>query len=341
MEILVILATSIVFLLLAGLFIYAFVVGPKLPPEANAILEDILESELPEMVVGQTGFASSGGVEIWYESILPDGPPEGTVLLVMGMGGNALMWPPSFVRALVDANYQVIRYDHRGTGMSDWMKDWNRKNPYSLADMADDAIAVLDALEIQQAHIIGLSMGGMITQEIAIRHPAKVASLTLMMTSGYVGDPDLPGLSSRFFWSSLLKGIPFLMYRIMGGEKNLIKEVIAKTVSTVGYEGLRETAEVFLYDLRKRRGVNTRAVFQHGTAVSRSGSRYEKLKELDIPTLVVHGTDDLFNPIAHGKKLAEIIPRAEALWLHGVGHVFPMPEMEKVTRSIISHFDSR
>jgi pimeloyl-ACP methyl ester carboxylesterase len=109
----------------------------------------------------------------------------------------------------------------------------------------------------------------------------------------------------------------------------------------VGYEGLdiQETAEFVLYDLRKRRGINVQAIFQHQTAVSISGSRYEKLKNLDIPTLVVHGTVDQLIPVEHGRKLVEVIPNAKGLWLDGVGHVFPVPDMEMLVKNILSHFE--
>jgi len=332
---------AIILLLLAGLFIYAFASAPKLPPETDEIIDSVLNSELPEVIIGKTGFASSGGLNIWYESISPEDPPKGTVLLIMANGGDALIWPPKFVRAFVDAGYQVIRYDQRGTGMSDWVEDWDRKNPYSIADMAGDAVTVLDALKIREAHIAGLSMGGMIAQEIAISDPDRVASLTLMMTSGYIGDPELPGLTSRYFLDYLGKGIPLLKYRLLGGEKNLIKERIAKQILVVGTDGLdiKETAEVVLYALRKRRGIHIQAAFQHQVAISISGSHHEKLKLLDVPTLVIHGTADQFIPVEHGRKLVEVIPNAKGVWLDGVGHIFPVPHMDALMKNIISHLD--
>ncbi len=335
-----ILAITIFLILLIGILIYFYLSRPKLPPETNEIIENVLNSELPEVVRGKTGFVSSDGLNIWYECISPEGSSKGTVLLIMAQAGNALDWPPKFVRAFVDSGYQVIRYDHRGTGMSDWVEGWDRKNPYLLVDMAGDAVAVLNALNIQKVHIVGLSMGGMIAQEVAINYQDRVASLTLIMTSGYIGDPDIPNLSSRYFFSSILKGIPLLKYRLIGGEKNMIKERIAKTISVVGYEGLdiKEIAEVVLYDVRKRRGVNIKAIFQHQTAVSISGSRYEKLKTLNVPTLVIHGTDDSIIPVEHGKKLVEVIPNAEGLWLGGIGHIFPYPDMDDINKTIISNF---
>jgi pimeloyl-ACP methyl ester carboxylesterase len=339
----VIIPVIIFLMLVAGISIYVYLAGPKLPPETDAIIDKVFNSELPNVISGETGYVSSDGLDIWYERISPEGQAKGTVLLIMAIGGDALIWPPSFVRGFVEAGYQVIRYDHRGTGMSDWVKNWDRKQPYSLADMAGDAVVVLDALNIRAAHIVGLSMGGMIAQEIAIQHPSKVASLTLMMTSGFISDPDLPGITSRYFLSYLAKGLPLLKYRLAGGEKNLIKERIAKTILVVGSEGLdiQEMAEVVLYDLRKRRGINIKAALQHQAAVQVSGSRYERLKTFNIPTLVIHGTADQFIPVEHGKKLVEIIPQVKGLWLEGVGHVFPVPNMDTVQKTIISNFENR
>ena len=331
----------IVFLLLTGLLIYALASGPRLPDDMDAIVESVLASELPTPVAGKTGEAWSSGVKIWYESISPESRRKGTVLLITALGGHALDWPPKFVNAFIAAGYQVVRYDQRGTGLSDWMENWDFKHAYSIADMAGDAVAVLKALDIRKAHVLGLSMGGMIAQEVAIQCPERVASLTLMMTSGFIGDPEIPGLSSRFFLSSFVKGIPLWKYRILGGERNLIKERIVKQISVTGYHGLdvRETAEVLLYDLRERRGVNLKAILQHQTAVMISGSRYDRLHKLDIPTLLIHGTADQFIPVEHGKKLAEVIPTASGLWLEGVGHVFPVPDMESLMKNIFAHLE--
>jgi pimeloyl-ACP methyl ester carboxylesterase len=333
-------AALVIFLfLLAGISIVIFAAGPQLPAETDTIINDVLNSELPEIIVGQTAFASSDGLNIWFESISPAGSPEGTVLLITGMGADALSWPPKFVRAFADAGYQLIRYDHRGTGMSDWVEDWDRKHPYSVADMAADALSVLDALHLPEAHLVGLSLGGMIAQEVAINHPDRVTSLTLMMTSGYIGDPDLPGLTSRYFLESAIKGIPLFKYRIMGGERNLIKERVAKQIVGLGYDGLdiKEIAQVVLYDLRNRRGIHLRGALQHQAAVTVSGSRYEGLRLLNVPALVVHGTADQLIPVEHGKRLVDLIPGAKGLWLEGVGHVLPVPNMDSLIRNIITH----
>ncbi len=327
----------IVLILVFAVAAYLVLGGPKLPPDTDAIIESVLRSDLPQIVRGEAGFASSDGLQIWYECMAPAGEAQGVVLLNTGMAGDALAWPPMFVRAFLDAGYRVIRYDYRGTGMSDWMERWNSEHPYSLTDMAKDAVAVLDALNVEQACLVGLSLGGMIAQEIAVRNPERVVSLTLMSTTGYAADPQVPSLSSRYFFTLIVQGLPMMKYRLMGGEENLIKERIAKMVAAGIEVDIQETAEVVLYSLRERKGTNLKALLQHRAASDISGSRYEGLRKLAVPTLVIHGTDDKMFPIDHGKKLAELIPGAEVLWLEGVGHVFPYPTMDNINARILSH----
>src|SRR5687767_10633156 len=103
---------AILFLVFTALVIYVFFSRLSLPADTDAIISGVISSDLPEVIVGKSGIVSSGGIDIWYESIPPAGPPKGTVLLSMGMAGDALFWPPEFVRAFVEAGYQLIRYDH-------------------------------------------------------------------------------------------------------------------------------------------------------------------------------------------------------------------------------------
>lgn len=326
----------------AGLALWFWRGGPKLPPDTDAIIERVAASDLAHVVAGQTGHAESSGVRIWYESIPPKAPEKGVVLLNISMGGHSLFWPRRFIRGLTEAGYRVIRYDQRGTGASDWLPEWSRKHPYSLLDMAGDAIAMLDALQVQRAHLIGLSLGGFVAQEIAIGHPDRVASLTLMSTAADPTDQTLPAPRFGRMLRAGLAGIPLLRYRLIGGEKNLVKEVVAKTISGLGDENLdvEETAELVLYDLRYRRGINLRAIMQHQTAVTVTRSRYESLRSLHVPALVIHGTDDDFLPIEHARKLVELIPGAKHVWLDGVGHQFPYPDMPAITQAIVSHLST-
>lgn len=327
----------VVLILILALAAYVTYGGPRLPSHAGAIIEDVLKNELPQLVQGETGFATSDGLQIWYESISPTEKPTGVVLLNMSMAGDALGWPSAFIRTFTDAGYRVVRYDYRGTGMSDWVKDWDCKHSYSLSDMAKDAVAVLDALKVEQAHVVGLSLGGMVAQEIAIHDPERVSSLTLMATSGHPADPQLPSLSSRHFITSIAQNLPLLKYRVMGGEKNLIKERIAKMIVAGIEVDIRGTAELVAYALRARRRINLRALLQHRKASDISGSRYERLKVLEVPTLVIHGTDDPIFPIEHGKKLADLILGAEALWLEGAGHLLLYQNTDRMNARILAH----
>lgn len=336
-----------IYILLAFLFlllllaIYVIFGGPKLPEETNSIIDEVSKSELSHIIKGKTGYAQTSNVKIWYECISPNGVPKGNILLNIGMGGNCIFWPPKFIQLFIDEGYQVIRYDQRGTGLSDWIENWNSKNPYLLMDMANDAVAVLDELQIAKVHIIGLSLGGMIAQEVAIAYPERIVSLTLLSTSPNVADAELQGMSVTKLLRMAISTLPAIKYRLMGGDKNLAKEVIAKTISVYGYDDLdiKELSELTIYDLRKRKGINLRAIKQHRIAAAYTRSRYELLKEVSIPTLIVHGTEDQFFPIDHGKKLLDLIPNATILWLDGVMHQFPYPDMTEVQSKIFSHIN--
>ncbi|WP_301114512.1 alpha/beta hydrolase [Microbacterium sp.] len=316
--------------------------GPKLPRDIDDVIDRVAASDLTHVVAGETGYAASDGVRIWYEAIGADGSEKGVVLLHVSMAGDSLFWPPEFIRALVRAGYRVIRFDPRGTGASDWMPDWSRKHPYSLLDMAADAVAVLDAQHVKKAHIIGLSLGGFVAQEIAIGYPDRIASLTLMSSAADPTDPRMPPMRLGPMLRAGVRGLPLLRYRFRGGERNLVKERVAKIIGATGPEGVdvEDVAELVLYDLRYRRGTNLRAIIQHQVAVAVTRSRYPLLGGIRAPTLVIHGTVDSFLPIAHAEKLVTLIPASQHLWLDGVDHhQFPYPDMPAVTEAIISHLD--
>lgn len=240
-------AGILILLLLLVSTIYIYTSGPTLPKQTDDIIETVLKNPLPEVVKGKTGFAQSQGLNIWYESRSPKDSSKGAILLIMGISVDALGWTEKFIQAFVDAGYQVIRFDNRGTGMSDWVEKWDNAHPYSLADMADDGVAVLNALGVQKAHIVGVSMGGMIGQELTINHPDRVHSLTSIMSSGYIEDPDLPKISSKVAIDLIASA---LKYVIVGGEKNHINRSVAGRMILSGhadYElNIKEIARVFL-----------------------------------------------------------------------------------------------
>ena len=317
--------------------IYIYTSGPVLSDEAEAIIYQVIDSDPPEIVSGMTAFANSNGVRIWYEDILPKGEIKGSILLIMGISNDALSWPQDFINAFTDAGYQVIRFDHRGTGMSDWLDDWDSENPYSLTDMANDGVAILDDLDIDKAHLIGVSLGGMIAQELTINHPERVSSLTSMMSSGYIEDPELPPISIKTTLE-LVKTI--LKYSFINSEANLIKMRLAARIilrGTADYElDYQQIAERVLYNTRKRQGFNQESLKQHQLAVHSSGSRYEKLMTLNTPTLIIHSKSDPLIPFEHGKKCFEFIPNADSLWLDDIGHDIPKVAIPTVCNKIIS-----
>jgi pimeloyl-ACP methyl ester carboxylesterase len=336
-RILIIAGISIILLLL-GTTIYIYTSGPVLPEETDEIIEKVITNPLPELITGESGFAQSQGMNIWYERIQPEGSFKGTILLIMGISNDGLGWPESFIRAFVNSGYQVIRYDHRGTGMSDWVKNWDHQNPYSLSDMAADAVSILESTGTEKANIIGVSMGGMIAQQLAIDHPEKINSLTVMMSSGFIEDPDLPSISSEIAWELIKVS---LKYGLVGGEKNMIKLHLASRIILMGEASyglnIKEIAQQVLYNIRERNGYNHKVSRQHQEAVRQSGSRYPYLRTLDIPTLVIHGKSDPFIPVEHGIKCVSLIPYAESFWVDNMGHDIPEYLADTLAVKIIAH----
>lgn len=336
----VVLASAVVGL--AGLAALLARRGPRLPPGTDTTIARIRAGPVTGVVYGASGYAQSGEVRIWYESLPPLGADKGVLLLNIALGASSLFWPPGFLRALSAAGYRVVRYDQRGTGASSWMTGWSRTHPYSLLDMANDAVAVLDELRIDRAHVLGLSLGGFVAQEIALAAPERVRSLTLMSTSADPTDTSLPGPRTWPLIQSALAGVPLLRYRLLGGETNLVKETLAGLIALGGDEPIdvEEWTKIVLYELRERHGLNLRALRQHQAAVAVTRSRYPLLGTITAPTLVIHGTADAFLPIEHGHRLAEAIPSARGLWLEDAGHPFPYPGMPEVIAAITSHLDA-
>lgn len=313
--------------------------GPRLPEDIDETIDDVLLSDLPEFLKGETGYLRSGEISVWYESIGDQASTKGTVLLFMGIANDALGWPQGFIDRLVDAGYQVIRYDYRGTGMSDWLPDW-KKAPYALADLAGDAKLILDKLNIGKAHLVGVSMGGMVAQEFAIQFPQRALTLTSIMSSGNILDEDIKAISKKITFGLIKIAIK---YGLFATERRLIKMVVAARVILRGDADyridLKGTAQQVLYNLRKRKGYNRRASAQHQEAVRRSGSRYERLKDLTLPSLVIHGENDPFVPIAHSQKLASVLPNAKTRWLENMGHDLPPGLYDTLISELVNNFE--
>lgn len=326
------------FLFLAGGGIVAlrfFRTGLFQPEGTEAIIDQVLNEDLPEIVTGETGFADSDGVRIWYERLSRTDNPRGTILLIRGYTRSALSWRPDLYEPLLAAGYQVIRFDNRDVGMSDWITDWSEETAYTLDDMAQDAFAVLDAVGVEKAHVVGISMGGSIAQEMAIQRPDRVLTLTLIATSAGQHNPERPKPSADF--SQRVKWI-VLRYGFFSDIRNQLRMQIAIEEAVRGDGNyavdVKETAQTALYEIRRRQGYNPAAGDHQMTAMDNSPSRFAELQNLNIPTLVVHGAEDILSSREDSEKLAAAIPNAATLWLEGMGHDVVPPYTNEILSGI-------
>ena len=255
--------------------------------------------------------ATNGAVEIEYQTFGDD--HSETVILINGLGSQMTRWPEAFCEKLVARGYRAIRMDNRDTGLSTWLEG----QTYTLADMANDAMAVLDAAGVARAHIAGVSMGGMIVQRMAIDHPARVLSMTSIMSA-----PGAQGtLMSTPEAMAVLNNPPpdpkadFAAY-LAHGVKN------ARTIGSPAYpwtdDEIRERVEA-----EYKRAFNPAGVVRQRKAIMADGDRTAALGKLTMPVVVLHGLDDpLVQPIG-GTSTADAIPGAELRMIPGMGHDLP------------------
>lgn len=333
--------TTISFLLLlASLIFYACASVPKLTKEEQTVIVEVIKNPIPEIIKGETGFATSQGYNIWFENIKPKGIKKGSVILIMGNGNDALTWPSQFISHLTGSGYQVIRFDHRSTGLSISKEKWKKKKAYSLADMAGDVITILDTLKLEKSHIVGVSMGGMIAQIVAIENPKRALSLTSIMSSTDVADPELQPMSNEIV-PKMVGAI--LKHGFFGSKKGQIKrQIVQKRIlmgEATGTIATRSMAEISLYNLKKRDGYKLLSARHHFEAILQSQPRFEALSQLKIPILVIHGEQDPVIPISHGKKLAHILPKADSLWVKNMGHDLPDHALKVITEKMILNFE--
>jgi pimeloyl-ACP methyl ester carboxylesterase len=287
----------------------------------------------------QAGKAPSNGIEIYYETFGKAENPS--ILLIMGLDAQCVMWSMNFIEPLVAAGYYVIRFDNRDIGLSTWMNDtWHRSRPYTLEDMAKDAVGLLDFLNIEKAHIVGASMGGMIAQRIAISHATRVLSLTSIMSSGFVLNP---AATRKWFMKAALKVLPFLLKKVTIKNKITNHEVSVKTYVDT-YRMLAGTRfvyneayfeKLYTWSILERKGQNPKARMQQYCAIAASGSRLDELSQISCPTLVLHGTADKLVPPIHAKIYHPLIPDAKMIWMEGVGHEIPNGILPEVHRTML------
>ena len=270
----------------------------------------------------------AGGVEICTE---PFGDPaDPPILLVMGIGASMLWWEEAFCRTLAGGGRFVIRYDHRDTGRSVAYEPGHPE--YTGADLVADAAGVLDAYGIAAAHLVGVSAGGGIAQEVALDYPDRVLSLVLISTSPATpGDRGLPPPTAEFGrfvttaevdWSDPESVIEYLVdySRVLAGEQRPFDEAAIRALAS------RDVG----------RASDFRAAQNHDLLPGEGRSR-EPLSSISSPTLVIHGTADPMFPIGHGEALAEEIPDARLLRLEGAGHGVYRADWEAIVAAILEH----
>lgn len=286
------------------------------------------------------------GIELFYED--HGNPDHDPILLVMGLGAQMVLWPDEFVDALVAENYRVIRFDNRDIGLSQKMEGakapglkmqvlrkmigFPPKVPYTLADMAADAAGLLDALEIERAHVVGASMGGMIVQLMGINHADKLHSLTSIMST--TGNPKVPQADKEAM-QALIAPLPSME------EEDLLKHGI-NVQQSIGSPGFPADPERRKEKVLKaiRRSVYPPGLPRQLAAIIDDGDRRKRLKNVTTPTLVLHGEDDPLVKLEGGQDTAAHIPGAKLVTIPGWGHDIPVELIDRVTKEIVDHVGS-
>jgi pimeloyl-ACP methyl ester carboxylesterase len=272
--------------------------------------------------------ARANGMEIEYESF--GDPEDAPLLLVMGLGAQMILWHEEFCDALADRGFHVVRFDNRDVGLSTKLDHAGLPDlmgalaaagqgqpveaPYRLRDMADDAAGLLDALDLESAHVVGASMGGMIAQTLAIEHPGRVRTLTSIMST--TGDPSLPQAKPEAM-AVLLTPAPT--------ERAAAIEHGVRLWRTIGSPGFPfDENEVRALAARAfDRGPSPAGVARQLVAIVASGSRRDALAAVRAPTLVIHGAADPLIPVEAGRATAAAVPGAELVEIDGMGHDLP------------------
>lgn len=282
------------------------------------------------------GSACVNGLELAYETAGPEhGDP---LIMIMGLGGQLIHWPDALCEELADDGFRLIRFDNRDAGLSadadhgvpvQLSRDWLRARAglasranYTLHDMADDAIGILDALAIRKAHVVGVSMGGMIAQIVAARYPDRVRSLTSVMST--TNHPKLP--SARFD----------VLWRMAGlGPKPTSREDVIRystaMLNRVGSPHFPTPADYRrqLVGRAYDRAFRPRGIARQTQAILATGSFEDLLPSIAAPTQIVHGLSDPLLRPACGRRSAQLIRTSRLELIDGMGHDFALPLMPR------------
>jgi pimeloyl-ACP methyl ester carboxylesterase len=285
----------------------------------------------------------AGGIGIEVDDRgLPDGEP---LLMIMGLGMQLTGWPDELVQMLVTRGFRVLRFDNRDIGLSQYFDHLGVPNlpwaamrhamglqvraPYSLADMAADALGVLDALGIAQAHVCGASMGGMIAQHLAAQHPQRVKSLTLMMTTS--GSPRLPQPSLRVRRA--------LLTRPRSAAPEDVASHLRHVLGIIGSPAYPPDAAALQQRLRAnaQRAYHPAGAARQIVAVVADGDRSALLSRIQARSCIIHGEADPLVPVAAGRDLHARIAGAVADFIPGMGHDLPVQLLPRFADSIAAN----
>lgn len=284
-------------------------------------------------------FASNGPVELYFETF--GRPGDEPLLLVNGLGGQCINYDLEFCQRFVERGFFVLRFDNRDVGLSSKLDEFTphlkdvvaalREGrapdvPYRLSDMATDAIAVLDALDLERAHVAGVSMGGMIVQQLAIDHASRLRSMTSIMST--TGDRDVGQASPE---------VAELFYAPPGQDRATVvarSQALQRLTNPTEFDPDRVAQRVGdAFD----RCFCPLGVARQLAAVVASGSRTQSLRNVDVPTLVIHGDADALIDISGGVRTAQCVPGARFLAIAGMGHDLAPRDWATIVEAISDH----
>ena len=287
--------------------------------------------------------SAANGIDIEYDTF--GDRSRSPLLLIMGLSSQMVAWPESFCKKLVQNGHWVLRFDNRDIGLSSKIESARLPDlmavmaayqqglpvdaPYTLSDMAADAVGLMDALKLENAHVCGLSMGGMIAQVMAIEYPRRVLSLISMESS--TGDPTLPPAKPEAM-EAMLTPPPqdrdgyiqhaVEVFHAFSGGSDKFDETLEKELSANSYD----------------RSFYPVGFIRQLAAILASGDRTQSLASVTAPTLVIHGANDPLVPLAHGRATARAIPGAKLLVVEGLGHGIAYPALwDEIVDAIRQH----
>ena len=284
---------------------------------------------------------SANGIDMWTD-VLGDEQATSTVLLMMGTSGQGIAWEDEFCAHFTQAGHKVIRYDYRDTGLSTCVDPV--ESPYTVDDLAADAVGVLDALGVDAAHLVGMSLGGIVGQLVALDHPSRARTLTCITTTpsgaeaaGSVVDGVDPGSGLPPPTEAFIAAAMEVFATPPTTRDEIIDAQVRMAKAAAGTGPFDEARVRRVTTAMFDRAVNPSAAENHVGVVARAPSRLARLPEVTCPTLVFHGTADPVFPQAHGEALAAAVPDARLLLVPGMGHELPTWAWPEAIPAILEH----